>query len=118
MHGGNDVSDATVPAGGYVKIHHNTFMKLSDQDESVAIRGIPTEGVWIYRNWALHDPNIYTPGKIFLQSLGNLPGHTPYEKMFVYDNLYGPNPSKISLQLPDYSHFFEWFMSKSQAFLQ
>ena len=115
MHGGNDISDATVPAGGYVKIHHNTFMESSEN--AVRIRGIPTEGVWVYRNWALHDPSMYTPGKIFMQDLGRLPGHTPYEKMSVYDNLYGSNPLKISLQLPDYSYFFEWFMSKSRAFL-
>jgi hypothetical protein len=114
MHGGNDVSDATVPAGGYVKIHHNTFMESIEA--AVKIRGVPSEGVWVYRNWALYDT--LTPEQIFAQSLGNLPGHTPYEKMSVYDNLYGPNPSKISLQLPDYSHFFEWFMSKSRAFLQ
>jgi hypothetical protein len=90
MHGGNDISDPTVPAGGYVKVHHNTFMESSEP--AVAIRGVPTEGVWIYRNWALYDPNKFTTGEIFTQSLGNLPGHTPYENMWVYDNWYGLNP--------------------------
>jgi len=88
MHGGNDISDPTVPAGGYVKVHHNTFMESSQS--AVVIRGVPTEGVWVYKNWALYDPNKFTKEWIFTQSLGNLPGHTPYEKMWVYDNWYGP----------------------------
>jgi hypothetical protein len=90
MHGGNDISDPTVPAGGYVKVHHNTFMESAEP--AVAIRGVPTEGVWVYRNWALYDPNKFTTGWIFTQSLGNLSGHTPYENMWVYDNWYGLNP--------------------------
>ncbi len=90
MHGGNDKSDPTIPAGGYVKVHHNTFME--NPNPAVRIRGVPTEGVWIYKNWALHDTNKFTTEEIFTQSLDNLPGHTPYEKMWVYDNWYGSNP--------------------------
>jgi hypothetical protein len=90
MHGGNDVSDPTVPAGGSMKIHHNTFMESSER--VVAIRGVPTEGVWIYNNWVLANPNDFTKEYIFTQLLDNLPGHTPYEKMWVYDNWYGANP--------------------------
>jgi len=72
---------------------------------AVGIRGIPTEGVWVYKNWALYDPSKFTPEYIFIQTLGNLPGHTPYEKMWVYDNWYGSNPPPILLKLPDYSLF-------------
>jgi uncharacterized protein YneR len=96
MHGGNDVSDANIPAGGSVKIHHNTFMESSQS--AVGIRGVPLEGVWVYKNWALYDPNKFTTQEIFTQVLGNLPGHTPYENMSVYDNWYGLNPPKILLK--------------------
>ena len=91
MHGGNDVSDPTVPAGGTVKIHHNTFMESSER--VVAIRGVPTNGVWVYKNWVLATPtNEYPKEYLFAQLLDNLPGHTPYEKMSVYDNWYGVTP--------------------------
>ncbi len=83
MHGGNDVSDPTV-------IHHNTLIDKSPP--AVEIRGIPTEGVWVYKNWAVYDMKTYTEKQIFTQSLNNLPGHTPYEKMSVYDNWYGTTP--------------------------
>jgi len=86
MHGGNDVSNASVPAGGTIKIHHNTFKAIWN---AVNIRGIPTDQALVYNNWALHDPDEWTPYSVFHQSLGNLPGHTPYERMKVYDNWYG-----------------------------
>jgi hypothetical protein len=79
-----------VPAGGYVKVHLNTFMESPER--AVGIRGIPIEGVRVYKNWALYDPNKFTSEWVFIQSLGNLPGHTLYEKMWVYDNWLGPNP--------------------------
>ena len=109
MHGGNDISDPTVPAGGYVKIHHNTFMKSSQS--AVAIRGVPIEGVWVYKNWVLSDT--LTSEQIFAQYLTRLPGHTPYEKMSVYDNRYKPKLPEILLKLPDYSTFFLGGMGKS-----
>jgi hypothetical protein len=91
MHGGNDISDASVPAGGYVKAHHNTFW--GSDLPAVGIRGIPTEGVWVYGNWAVYNlDSYYTTATIFSQSLNNLPGHTPYEKMWVDDNYYGVDP--------------------------
>jgi hypothetical protein len=65
---------------------------MESSEPAVIIRGVPTEGVWVYKNWALYDPNKFTTGEIFTQSLGNLPGHTPYENMWVYDNWYGLNP--------------------------
>jgi hypothetical protein len=106
MHGGNDISDSTVPAGGSVKIHHNTFMESSYG--AVGIRGVPTEGVWVYKNWAQYDMNNYSTGQIFRQELGKLPGHTPYESMWVYDNWYGPNPlGQTTRKQPDYSLFSE-----------
>jgi hypothetical protein len=86
MHGGNDVSDATVPAGGTIKIHHNTFKAIWN---AVNIRGIPTDQALVYNNWALHDPDEWSPYGVFMQSLGKLSGHTPYERMSVYDNWYG-----------------------------
>jgi hypothetical protein len=95
MHGGNDIADPTIPAGGYVKVHHNTFMESSNN--AVGIRGVPTEGVWVYKNWALYDPNKFTPEQIFTQTLDSLPGHTPYENMWVDDNWYGPNPPPPTL---------------------
>jgi len=109
MHGGNDISDPTVPAGGYVKVHHNTFME--SPQSAVVIRGIPTEGVWVYKNWATYDPKKFSPGDVFNQSLNNLPGHTPYEKMWVYDNWYGANQPEILLNLQDY------FLSRTSPFL-
>jgi hypothetical protein len=99
MHGGNDISDASVPAGGYVKVHHNTFW--GSDLPAVGIRGIPTEGVWVYNNWAMYNPDKYnTTAKIFSQSLNNLPGHTPYEKMSVYDNYYGATPPPSGTPTP------------------
>jgi hypothetical protein len=86
-----------LPAGGSVKIHHNTFMQISQS--AVGIQGVPTEGVWVYKNWALYDPNKFTTQEIFTQVPGNLPGHTPYENMSV-DNWYGKNPPGKLLDFP------------------
>lgn len=88
MHGGNDVGDASVPAGGTVLIHHNTFKAIWN---SVNIRGIPSNQVSVYKNWALHDPDDWSPYDVFMQSLDNL-GYTPYVRMKVYDNWYGSTP--------------------------
>jgi hypothetical protein len=87
MHGGNDVNDASVPAGGTIIIHHNTFEKTGHS--AVNIRGIPATGASVYANWALDDPDEHSPEWVFLQSLDSLDGHTPYERMEVYDNWYG-----------------------------
>jgi hypothetical protein len=97
MHGGNDISDATVPAGGTINIHHNTFKAIWN---AVNIRGVPTDQTLVYNNWALHED--WNPMKVFMQSLGNLPGHTPYERMKVYDNWYGTSapPSSDSEPTP------------------
>jgi hypothetical protein len=91
MHGGNDVGDAAVPAGNTIRIHHNTFVGTSGK-AAARIRGIPVTGCWVNNNWALHDPAKYTSGQVFVQFLTNLPGHTPYENMQVYDNILGPTP--------------------------
>jgi len=102
MHGGNDVSNPTVPAGDTVKIHHNTFMENSNSQRVVSIRGIPTNGVWIYKNWVLASPHDdYTKEYIFTQRMDNLAGHTPYEKMSVYDNWYGSTPPPGSTPSPN-----------------
>ena len=99
MHGGNDISDKTVPAGGTISIHHNTFKAIWN---AVNIRGIPATGAKVYNNWALDDPADWSPSDVFMQSLDNLPGHTPYERMQVYDNWYGTstppssNPGSVS----------------------
>jgi hypothetical protein len=97
MHGGNDISDATVPAGGTIKIHHNTFKAIWN---AVNIRGIPTDQALVYNNWALHED--WDPTRVFMQSLDNLAGHTPYERMKVYDNWYGTSapPSSDSEPTP------------------
>jgi hypothetical protein len=87
MHGGNDVNDASVPAGGTITIHHNTFEESGHS--AVNIRGIPATGALVYANWALDDPSEHSPEWIFLQSLDGLDGHTQYERMEVYDNWYG-----------------------------
>ncbi|MBM4444731.1 MAG: right-handed parallel beta-helix repeat-containing protein [Chloroflexi bacterium] len=92
MHGGNDSPswgfadgpDASVPAGGTILIHHNTF-RTSTQT-NVAIRGIPATTCRVYNNWT------YWPSTkssvAFVQRLENL-GLKPYVKMSVYDNWYG-----------------------------
>ena len=99
MHGGNDASDPTIPAGDTVKIHHNTFMESSER--VVAIRGIPTTGVWVYKNWVLATPtDDYPEEYIFTQLLNKLPGHTPYEKMSVYDNWFGATPPPSGTPTP------------------
>jgi hypothetical protein len=86
MHGGNDVYDASVPAGGTISIHHNTFKAMWN---AVNIRGIPANQASVYRNWAWHNPNEWSRYSVFMQSLDHLSGHTPYERMKVYDNWYG-----------------------------
>lgn len=86
MHGGNDVSNAGIPAGGTILIHHNTFKAIWN---AVNIRGVPTVKCLIYQNWAYHDPDRWSTMAVFSQSLGNLKGHKTYEKMQVYDNWYG-----------------------------
>jgi hypothetical protein len=99
MHGGNDVNDASVPAGGTITIHHNTFQETGHS--AVNIRGIPATGASVYANWALYDPDEHSPEWIFLQSLDSLDGHTPYERMEVYDNWYGtgaPPPTQPASQ--------------------
>jgi len=88
VHGGNDVYDASVPAGGTILIHHNTFKAIWN---ALNVRGIPSNQVSVYKNWALHDPDDWGPYEVFMQSLDNL-GYTPYVRMTVYDNWYGTTP--------------------------
>lgn len=91
MHGGNDNPswgfadgpDASVPAGGTIKIHHNTFMDTNQP--SVSIRGVPSVGCYVYNNWTYWPSWQYTA--CFKQWLENL-GLTPYQSMYVYNNWY------------------------------
>ncbi len=92
MHGGNDSPswgfadgpDASVPAGGTILIHHNTFK--SSSQVAVGIRGIPANTCKVYGNWTYWpSTKSYTA---FTQRLENL-GLKPYVKMSVYDNWYG-----------------------------
>lgn len=45
-------------AGGTIEIHHNTFQftrdRLDRDQEAVAIRGVPADGVWLEKNWFAH----------------------------------------------------------------
>lgn len=84
MHGGNDVSDMTIPAGGTIVIRQNTFQDLSNK--SVNIRGIPDYLCDVYRNWTYYAQS--QSSWAFCQKLDNL-GLSPYIKMLVHDNWYG-----------------------------
>jgi hypothetical protein len=92
MHGGNDSPswgfadgpDASVPAGGTVLIHHNTFK--SSTQAAVGIRGVPSDACRVYNNWTYWPSSKSTA--TFIQRLENL-GLKPYVKMSVYDNWYG-----------------------------
>ncbi|MDD5597389.1 MAG: hypothetical protein PHV82_05560, partial [Victivallaceae bacterium] len=81
MHGGADLGDYTdtIPAGGTIDIHHNTF--YATHIEPVVIRGIPATGVWVYNNWSY---SVADKQFIYKQSIPEA-----YEKMYVYDNYYG-----------------------------
>jgi hypothetical protein len=104
-HGGNDLPadgfaggpDASVPAGGTLSIHHNTFYSASQP--SVKPRGIPSVICEVYRNWTYWTYSTPTSGA-FKQELDHLPGHTPYENMSVYDNWYGTTPPPSTNQPP------------------
>jgi hypothetical protein len=85
--GGNDEGDAAVPAGGAVKIHHNTF--TGSTYPAVGVQGIPQEAVWVYNNWAAYDTNAFIPKMIFRQYTENISKHPPYERVNVYDNWFG-----------------------------
>jgi hypothetical protein len=99
MHGGNDSPswgfsdgpDASVPAGGTILIHHNTFKSAAQTN--VGIRGIPATTCKVYNNWT------YWPSAksstAFIQRLENL-GLKPYVKMSVYDNWYGTTAPPMS----------------------
>jgi hypothetical protein len=92
MHGGNDAPswgfadgpDASVPAGGTILIHHNTFK--SSTQAAVGIRGVPANVCKVYSNWTYWPSSKSTA--TFIQRLENL-GLKPYVKMSVYDNWYG-----------------------------
>jgi hypothetical protein len=85
MHGGNDVSKSSVPAGGTITIHHNTFEETGPTP--VNIRGVPANGAKVYANWVKYGSESIVK-QIFYQALNNL-GLKPYVKMSVYDNWYG-----------------------------
>jgi hypothetical protein len=85
MHGGNDVSKSSVPAGGTITIHHNTFEETGLTP--VNIRGVPANGATVYANWVKYGSESIVK-QIFYQALSNL-GLKPYVKMSVYDNWYG-----------------------------
>jgi hypothetical protein len=99
MHGGNDTPswgfddgpDASVPAGGTILIHHNTFK--SSTQIAVGIRGVPSDVCRVYNNWT------YWPASesstTFKQRLENL-GFTPYVRMEVYDNWFGTAPPPVA----------------------
>lgn len=85
VHGGNDVSSSSVPAGGTITIHHNTFKETGHTP--VNIRGVPSNGAKAYANWVQYGSESIVK-QIFYQALNNL-GLKPYVKMSVYDNWYG-----------------------------
>ncbi len=103
MHGGNDTPswgfadgpDASVPAGGTILIHHNTFKSSSQL--AVGIRGVPADICRVYNNWT------YWPASesstTFKQRLENL-GLTPYVRMEVYDNWLDTAPPPATSHQP------------------
>jgi hypothetical protein len=94
-HGGDDTPDwgfesgpdASVPAGGTILIHHNTFESAAYA--SVTIRGVPETMCDVYNNWTYWPRKSYA--RAFEQSVANL-GLTPYANMAVHDNWYGTEP--------------------------
>ncbi|MCP3684906.1 MAG: hypothetical protein GY861_19770 [bacterium] len=85
MHGGNDKSDPSLPAGGYIKVHHNTF-EVTTQNP-LSVRGVPDEECLVHHNWVVYEleGGAYTKETLFMQRLENI-GLTPYVNMEVYDN--------------------------------
>jgi hypothetical protein len=71
-HGGNDISDPTSPAGGTLRIHHNTSIHLVAPNGSpqplVSIRGIPLNICEVHHNWAY-----ITTGAMVGEDMRNLP---------------------------------------------
>jgi hypothetical protein len=87
-HGGNDVSNASVPAGGTLIVRYNTFQTASQC--CVKPRGVPTTICEVYGNWTYWAEK-YSKSNAFRQEVNNL--HlTPYVKMSVHDNWYGTTP--------------------------
>ncbi|MBM4444527.1 MAG: right-handed parallel beta-helix repeat-containing protein [Chloroflexi bacterium] len=99
MHGGNDDPswgfdngpDRSVPAGGTILIHHNTFKSRSQI--SVGIRGVPTNVCMVYNNWTYWSSAEFSTA--FKQRLERL-RLTPYVNMLVYDNWFGTVPPVVS----------------------
>jgi hypothetical protein len=94
IHGGNDVSNPAVPAGGSFKIHHNTFKTVTGYPTwtptPCSIRGVPLVGAEFYFNWFYYN----APYETFLiyQSCGNIGGSTPqvpWNKVYAHDNWKG-----------------------------
>jgi hypothetical protein len=91
-HGGDDTPDwgfksgpdPSVPAGGTILIHHNTFESAACA--SVTIRGVPETICEVYNNWTYWPLQRYA--RAFEQNVSNL-GLTPYVRMDVHDNWYG-----------------------------
>ncbi|MDP3966484.1 MAG: right-handed parallel beta-helix repeat-containing protein, partial [archaeon] len=86
MHGGADRGDGTDIAGDRIEMYGNTFYKVTNKRYvpppgtkvgAIGIRGIPTDGAYIYNNYFFYDD--YEDGIHQQNAFGN---------MFVYDNCY------------------------------
>jgi hypothetical protein len=94
IHGGNDVSNPAVPAGGQFRIHHNTFQTVTGYPTwtptPCSIRGVPSVGAEFYFNWFLYVASIER--FLIYQSCGNIGGSTPqvpWNKVYGHDNYVG-----------------------------
>ncbi len=94
IHGGSDRGDATLIAGDWLLIHHNTFLGTA---RAVCIRGIPSQEARIHHNWFTREPGAH--GTV-VYSWGNT---------LVYRNAHGPDkvlqPAPYSLTVD--CHFLD-----------
>ena len=82
MHGGADRKDGTNIAGGWMHVHHNTFMAtyLHMSRPAISVRGNPEQEALVEHNWFHH----CRPGPQTVRY---------HQRTRVARNLYGPPPS-------------------------
>ena len=100
MHGGWDRGDGTDIAGGWIRIHHNTFCKSKiELQRAIAIRGVPNIGAEIHHNWFL------------CRSLDSSIWNWAYDSLVnieVFDNLCGPDRILIPARYVDPNLVVYW----------
>jgi hypothetical protein len=85
VHGGDDRKDGTHIAGHRFQVHHNTF--LQSHKPAFSLRGIPTNGAWVYANEFRHAGACCSRGDAVRQTYGSQGGAIfPPVRLYVYGN--------------------------------